>query len=155
MENIGLKLAQSNDACLVTEIQKTSFMPLYEKYRDDISPVFDTPEMIAERIETSDYYIIYSGEESVGGIRVVGNSDDDTFRISPVFLVPSVQDKGVGTKVMRLVFNKYPQAKKWSLATIKEEKRNCHFYENLGFVPTGEEKRVNENMTLVFYEKTV
>lgn len=47
----------------------------------------------------------------------------------------------------------YPETDVWSLATIKQEAGNCHFYEKLGFVKTGTETIVNEKMTLIGYEK--
>ena len=48
----------------------------------------------------------------------------------------------------------YPDAVTWRLDTIKQEKGNCHLYEKCGFIRTGGERIVNENMTLVDYEKT-
>ncbi|WP_295154349.1 GNAT family N-acetyltransferase [uncultured Ruminococcus sp.] len=155
MAVLRLKKAVPEDAAYITAMQYVAFTPLYEKYHDAISPVFETVENVAEKIADSDYYIVCCGEEQVGAVRVAEGSERDYYRISPIFILPDHQNKCLGTKVMEMTFAEYPNALGWSLATIKEEKRNCHFYEKLGFVPTGEEKRVNENMTLVFYEKTV
>lgn len=41
----------------------------------------------------------------------------------------------------------------WELDTILKEKGNCFLYEKMGYRATGEMKRVNEKMTLVYYEK--
>lgn len=39
------------------------------------------------------------------------------------------------------------------LDTIHEESGNCHLYEKLGYVRTGQTEQLMENMTLVYYEK--
>ena len=152
---LRLKKAVPEDAENITAMQRMAFLPLYEKYHDEISPVFETVEKVAEKIADSDYYIVCCGEEQVGAVRVAEGSKRDTYRISPISILPDHQNKHLGSKVMEMIFAEYPEALCWSLATIKEEERNCHFYEKLGFVLTGEEKKVNDLMTLVFFEKTV
>ena len=41
----------------------------------------------------------------------------------------------------------------WSLDTILEKRGNCYLYEKMGYRRTGGVKKINEKMTLVFYEK--
>jgi len=41
----------------------------------------------------------------------------------------------------------------WKLATILEERKNVHLYEKIGYVKTGEEKKLNEHATLVIFKK--
>ena len=47
----------------------------------------------------------------------------------------------------------HPDIERWFLDTIKEEARNCHLYEKIGYKKTGKSEAVNEKMTLVYYEK--
>jgi len=49
-------------------------------------------------------------------------------------------------------FELYPDVTTWKLETIKEEPANCYLYEKCGFVRVGEDKVINEKMTLVDYE---
>ncbi len=77
------------------------------------------------------------------------------FYISPIFILPTYQNKGIAYTVIQLLFEKYKQAVAWRLDTILQEKGNCHLYEKCGFVRVGEEKKVNEKMTLIDYEKEV
>lgn len=44
-------------------------------------------------------------------------------------------------------------AEKWSLVTIKEEKKDCHLYEKLEYVQKGILQEVNEEMHFVLYVK--
>ena len=46
----------------------------------------------------------------------------------------------------------HPEVKTWKLDTILQEKGNCHLYEKCGFVRVGEEKPINDKMTLIDYE---
>ena len=41
----------------------------------------------------------------------------------------------------------------WTLDTILQEVGNCYLYEKLGYRQTGRRTVINENMTIVGYEK--
>ena len=78
----------------------------------------------------------------------------DLLRVSaPLFVLPEFQNRGIGQAVMQAIFDQYSQADVWRLSTIKQEKRNCHLYENCGFRISRPDEVVNERMTIVFYEK--
>lgn len=106
----------------------------------------------------SDFYIIEYENEPVGGIRVRnhngGNIMEGVRWISPIFVIPSFQGKGIAQKVIDKVFNMYPDTLTWRLDTIKQEPGNCHLYEKCGFVRYGDEDVINGKMTLVKYEKS-
>ena len=73
--------------------------------------------------------------------------------ISPIFIIPKFQNKGIASKVIEQLFGIYPNTIEWRLDTIKQETGNCHLYEKCGFVRVGEDIVVNEKMTLVGYVK--
>ena len=56
---------------------------------------------------------------------------------------------------MQKIFKQYPETTTWKLDTIKQEEGNCHLYEKCGFVRVGQERMINEHMTLVDYERTI
>lgn len=157
MLDISLIKANTDDAKLLQEMQREAFMPLYERYHDDdTSPAKESLERLEAKIaaENSDFLIIYTDGEAIGAVRVRTDKVENTIvrRISPIFILPKYQDKGLGTRVMKLLFDQYADTCKWSLDTILQEPMNCHFYEKLGFVRTGREKVINERMTIVDYE---
>lgn len=47
----------------------------------------------------------------------------------------------------------YNDARYWELDTILQEQGNCYLYEKLGYRRTGEIKQINDEMTIVSYEK--
>ncbi|WP_024856471.1 GNAT family N-acetyltransferase [Ruminococcus albus] len=156
MNSIRLVKANAEDASLVQRLQREAFMPLYERYHDDgTSPAFETVSGVAEKIAYSDFLIIYLDDTPVGGVRVrrFENDGEVARNISPLFVIPQYWDKGIGSEVMKVLFDTYFDADKWTLATIEEDVRNCHFYEKHGFIPTGTRSVINERMTIIGYEK--
>ena len=99
------------------------------------------------------YYIILCDGAEAGGICI--KRKDDRHIVSPVFVLPEYQGRGIAQQAMLLAEAEFPQAKCWALDTILQEAGNCHLYEKLGYVRTGEPKPVNERMTLVDYIKHI
>ncbi len=155
MNKIELVLAKPGDEKLIHNMKYNSFLSLYERYKDDISPVKEPIDKVITQLKSDncDYFIIKHNKSPIGGIRIV-IEDENTRRISPFFITPEHQNKGIGFIVMNMIFKKYSAISKWILSTIKEEKGNCHLYEKCGFKQTGKEEIINDKMTIVYYEKT-
>lgn len=153
---ISLKKAVLNDSTEIHKMQLTCFKPLLEKYRDfDTNPGNEPVERVMARIqqEYTDYYLIKMGESSIGGIRIVKLENGRKCRISPIFVLPAYQNKGVAQSVLRKIEEMYNPQNGWELETILEEEGNCHLYEKVGYKKFGEHKKINERMTLVSYRK--
>lgn len=153
---IQLRKAGIKNAEELHEMCVRSFRPLLDKYRDfETSPAAETLDQMKARLqrEGSDYYFIQLGPQRIGGIRV--QLSGQSARISPVFLLPEHQGKGYAQQALAAVEKLYPSVTCWSLDTIKQEEKLCHFYEKLGYRRTGREEKLKENMDLVFYEKKI
>ncbi|RTE09649.1 GNAT family N-acetyltransferase [Paenibacillus whitsoniae] len=132
-----------------------AFMPLLEKYQDyETSPANETVERIITQINQpfTDYFIIRNFEVAVGGIRVV-KKDTKIYRVSPIFIMPEHQGKGIAQKAFALIEEIYDDAKSWELDTIMQEEGNCYLYEKIGYKKTGETKAINDKITIVSYKK--
>lgn len=158
---IELKLVTEGEAESLHRLQVEAFMPLYEKYQDDdTSPVRESLKRVTEKIieENSDFYFIVFRGEKVGGVRVRWHQGKKVYEnvnwISPIFIIPKFQNKGIASTVIEQLFDIYPDTIEWRLDTIKQERGNCHLYEKCGFVRVGEDIVVNEKMTLVDYVKS-
>lgn len=162
MDTIKLILATEKDAELLHRLQVDAFMPLYEKYHDDeTNPAKESLDTVRWKITDrtkSDFYIIEFENKAVGGVRVRHHSGGAVVEgvnwISPIFVIPAFQGKGIAQKVIQKVFELYPDTLTWKLDTIKQEPGNCHLYEKCGFVRYGDEDVINGKMTLVKYEKS-
>lgn len=73
-------------------------------------------------------------------------------KISPIFILPTYRNRGIAQMAILCAEELHGKAA-WELDTILKEKGNCFLYEKMGYRATGEMKRVNEKMTLVYYEK--
>ena len=156
LNRIKLEEVKEDELPMLYEMQVKSFMPLYEKYRDEGSPALESLERVRARASRPNrkYYFIVMDGARVGAINL-GNNDPDEKTvsfISPIFILPKFWDRGIGYAAIQKAFKLYPEVKTWKLETILQEERNCHLYEKCGFVRVGEEKPVNENMTLIDYE---
>jgi GNAT superfamily N-acetyltransferase len=154
--NIVLTKATLDDAEKIHCMQLLSFKPLLDKYRDyDISPGAEPLQKVVDRLGQSftRYYLIEADSLPVGAIRVVLLDEGNRCRISPVFIIPEYQNKGIAQSVFSLIETMYHPIRGWALETILEEKGNCHLYEKLGYEKTGRYERINERMTIVYYEK--
>lgn len=106
-----------------------------------------------EQVNT-DYYFIQRDNKKIGVIRIV-RQDNETNRISPLFILPQYQGQCYAKQTLRLAEQQYPQVKLWRLDTIKEESKLSYLYTKAGYHLTGREEKVQEGMTLAYYEKRI
>lgn len=152
---ITLIKAGLNEASLIYEMQIKAFMPLFEKYQDfETSPANEAVERTIERLNqtTTDYYIIKESNIPVGAIRIV-RKENNNYRVSPIFILPEYQGKGIAQQVFLMIEDIYNDARRWELDTILQEQGNCYLYNKIGYQKTGEIKQINDRMAIVFLEK--
>ena len=150
-----LEKATENNAQEIFDIQVKAFMPLLNKYEDyETNPANETIERVILRINqlNGGFYKILADNTFVGAIGVFWK-EDVQFWISPMFILPTHQGKGIAQKGIQLIEGMFPQATSWELATILEEERSCYLYEKMGYRKTGVSKKLNDNATLIFYKK--
>lgn len=156
MARMKLEEVREDEIPQMYEMQIESFMPLYEKYHDEGSPAIESIDRVRGRAARPNrkYYFIVKDGARVGAINI-GHNDPDEKKvafISPLFILPKYQNKGMGYVAIRKAFELLPEVTTWKLETILQEPANCHLYEKCGFVRVGEEKIINDNMTLIDYE---
>lgn len=137
-------------------MQIKSFKELLDKYQDfDINPGNESIEKLEMRLRQNFtyFYFICVNLQKVGAIRIVDKKEiDKKKRISPLFILPEFQGKGIAQKVIQLCEEIHVK-ENWQLETIMQEQKNCYLYEKFGYRKTGKTEIVNEKLTLVFYEK--
>ncbi len=155
---MGVTLLRANvdDAKELHAMQVETFKELLEKYQDfDTSPANENMDKVEARLKQdfTFYYFICIGEQKVGAIRIIDEKENGkNKRISPIFILPEFQGKGIAQKAIRLCEEIHGDGN-WELDTILQEPKNCHLYEKMGYRQTGETKAINDRLTLVFYEK--
>jgi|GEM_PF-133515 len=156
---IQLKKATITDYKTIHKMQVECFKPLLEKYKDyTTNPALETLEKVKARFEFNkvDHFLIClqdtQNAKNIGYIRIQ-HLDTNTIRLSQIVILPDCQNKGYAQNAIKQIEKLHPNATKWILDTIKQEKNLCHLYEKLGYTPTGEEKNIKPNMDLVYYSK--
>lgn len=155
--NVSLIKADFSDCPLIAEIQQISFAKLLQKYKDyDTNPACEDLNKIQKKFHQTftEYYLIKVGKSIVGIVRIV-SVDNNTKRISPICILPEYQNKGYAKQAMLCAENMFLQTHIWFIDTIKQENKLCDFYEKLGYIRTGREETLHENMTIVFFKKEV
>ena len=153
--SVQLLRAEEKDAEIAKAMQQEAFAKLLETYRDyDMSPATESLEKIRWKITHpgSFYYFIQAGNALVGGIRIVDLGDGSRKRISPLYILPAYQGRGHAQSAM-LEAERIHGAHHWQLDTILQEAGNCYLYEKMGYRQTGRLTPIQENMTIVDYEK--
>ncbi|MEK0316261.1 GNAT family N-acetyltransferase [Cohnella sp. 56] len=152
---VALLKANLTEAAVIHEMQLKAFRPLLDKYRDhETSPANEPIDQIMTRLNQpfTDYYIINYLGKAAGAIRIVKKQNKE-YRVSPIFILPEHQGKGIAQKVFSMIEEIYSDAIKWELDTILQEQGNCYLYEKLGYRQTGASREINRRMTIVYYEK--
>ena len=96
---------------------------------------------------------IIDNSTKVGQIWIA--TKNDTAKLARLFVLPKYQNKGYATKAIIDIEKLYSYYNHWQLDTIKEEKKNVHLYQKLGYKPNGKEKIINDKMTIIEFEKEI
>jgi hypothetical protein len=95
MMKIELQRATVADAKIIYDMQTSSFNSLLDKYQDfDTNPGAEPLEKVINRLWTH-FYIIYYERKTVGAVRIVLKDNVNRCRISPLFILPEYQNKGI------------------------------------------------------------
>lgn len=152
--DIELKqIKKTNEILSAFIMQKKGFLPTFLTYFDRINPVFKPFTAFKAKIMKPNiirYFIVYN-DINVGEIEL--EFKENLIHISDFFILKKYQNIGIGQCALNKLHRTYNNYKNWHLFTIKQDKRNCHLYEKLGYKPTGIEHIINKRMTIIEYEK--
>jgi len=154
--NIKLQRVEPHELPELHRLQVASFQWLLDKYQDfETNPAAESLKKIEDRFAqpSTTYFFIKKEDQNIGAIRIIYREDEKAIRISPMFIHPDFQNQHLGQKAVLALEKEYPQVTKWTLDTILQEKKLCHFYEKLGYVDTGKRERIKNGMDIIYYEK--
>ena len=152
---ITLQPTSSADALHIWNMQKISFKDLLDKYKDfDSSPACETLEKVKYRLSDKGRrnYLINIAGKSIGAVFIIDRGLDCGKYLSRLFILPQYQGLGYAQETIREV-ERIHGKHCWQLDTILQEEKLCYLYEKMGYRKTGTVKEINENMSLVYYEK--
>lgn len=148
--DIEFELADVQDAEKLMEIKKLAFYDDVKRYGECPSFITDVKVMV-EKIKTAIYYKILAGGEIIGGMEIY-KREESHYHLYMLCVHPDYHDKGIGTRALRFMFDQHPDALLWTLVTPKDNARNCHLYEKMGFI-NANERKMSDALTLIRYER--
>jgi GNAT superfamily N-acetyltransferase len=154
--NIKLQKVKKHELIELHSLQISAFEELLRKYQDfDTNPGAESLQKIEDRYfqSSTTYFFIKLKEKNIGAIRIIYKEENESIRISPMFIHPEYQNQHLGKEAVLELEKLFTNVKKWSLDTILQENKLCHFYENLGYSDTGEREKVKDGMDIIFYHK--
>ncbi|HYE80955.1 MAG TPA: GNAT family N-acetyltransferase [Clostridia bacterium] len=154
--NIAFKRAILQDAEMIQKGQIRCFGGYLNKYHDDeANPCNESLESIRNSIMNQFFYKILADDKFAGAIYVHENPDAQHFKLHTVFILPEYQGLGLCQKAIDYIEEQHSEAFEWELETPHDLTRNHHVYEKKGYRRTGIEFKVNDNMTLIHYRKSI
>ena len=115
-----------------THYNESEILPLYKAV--GWSNYYEHPHMLAGAWQNSLCILAaYEGEKLTGIIRAVGDGHSILF-IQDILVYPEYQRRGIGTRLIQALLEKYPHVYQIELATDNTEK-TVSFYKSLGFRP--------------------
>ncbi len=152
---ISLEKATSEDAEVLHALQIKAFLPLLEKYKDeDTNPACEQIDKTLQRINDpgKSFFKILRNRTLVGGI-LVKHTAPRTLFLGPVFIDPDFQNQKIAQEALSLIEKMFPNTESFELATLAQEKGNVYLYEKMGYFLTGEKKKINDSLDLLFFRK--
>ena len=153
---VKLRKAGIDAAENIWKMQREAFFELLEKYQDyDTNPGNEPIEKTILRLQQpqTHYYYIEADGLVVGAIRVIDPYGEEGHkRIAPIFIMPTYQNRGLAQQAI-IEAERIHGNQSWLLDTIMQEAGNCHLYEKMGYHASGKKERINDALTLIFYEK--
>lgn len=152
--NFEITLADKDDLQQILELQKECYQTEAELHNEyNIPPLTQTYNSINQEFEEGMLFLkgIVDGT-LVGSVR--GQIKDDTALIGRLIVKKEFQNNGFGQLLMIKIENQLNNCFRYELFTGHKSDKNIKLYQKLGY---NEIKRqfVNDNLTLVYLEKTV
>lgn len=116
---MNIRIARTNmeEAQELLNIQKLAFQSDLEKYRDfATNPAAESLISFIQRILISQHYTIFIDEEIAGSIDIRKISEDH-YVLNQLCLNPKWQNRGFGSKIMKMMEEMFPNVTIWSLKT--------------------------------------
>lgn len=133
-ENITFELMESQDIEALTKIAKRAFdedSRMHTNKAEGGPEGYDDGSFLRKwgLHPDSTALKIYKDKELIGGIILWINENKHNY-LGTIFLDPMEENKGIGTRVWKLVEERYPDTLSWSTDTPIFSKRNHNFYIN-------------------------
>lgn len=146
-----IAVARAQEADQVLALQRLCYRSEADLYGDyKIPPLTESLEDLRRQVETHAFLVARLGEEVVGSVRAL--QEAGTCHVGRLVVHPKLQGQGLGTRLMREIEARFPDAESYELFTGHLSADNLRLYGKLGYTRF-REKRISPRLCLIYLEK--
>ena len=139
------------DAEQILELQKLAYISEAEIYSDyNIPPLIQTLEEIMKEFDEQLFLKATIDNKFIGSVRAY--LQNGSCFIGRLIVHSNHQNRGIGTKLMCEIENRFSHANRFELFTGHRSEQNIRFYKKQGYNIIGIEQ-INDNLKFVYLEK--
>ena len=151
MEQVAIDVASKEDLPQILNLQKEAYISEAIIYSDySIQPLHQSLSEIEEEFEHSLFLQAKIQGNIVGSVRAYNK--DDLCIIGKLIVDRTIQNQGLGKKLLSEIEAHFPRAKGFELFTGHKSKKNLYLYQKLGYKIVGNRK-VSDSLTIVTLRK--
>lgn len=117
-----------------------------------IPPLVQTIDELVEEFKECQFLIALEDDKIIGSVK--GKQIGDTCHIGRLIVDSEYQNRGIGSRLMKMIEKKFEGVSKFELFTGNKSSKNIYLYKKLGY-EVYKEEQLNENTGLVFMVKRV
>jgi len=124
---------------------------------DKITAVWHDPQSLMKEVKNPKYYFaVAKYDKKIVGV-ITAHIAKKSIKIPRIYILKSYQGQGIGSQFLDKAVNAFPDAEIVELGVEEENKKALGFYENHGFIVTGNyEEEVGGHMVkLVIMQKKI
>jgi ribosomal protein S18 acetylase RimI-like enzyme len=150
-EQVRIEEAEMADAPEILALQKLAFKSeaaLWDDYT--IPPLTQTLAELQQDFRRQLYLRAVAGGRIIGAVR--GYAEGGTCFVGRLIVHPDYQNRGIGTRLMLAIEDRFRGASRYEIFTGEKSLRNIHLYQRLGY-RIFRTSRLTDKVTLVYMEK--
>lgn len=139
------------DLLEILSLQKLAYQSEAEIYHDfSIPPLIQSQEQIEVEFRQKVFLKVVVKGKIIGSVR--GYIDGGTCHIGRLIVHPDYQNKGIGSRLMGSLEERFPGVERYELFTGDKSERNLHLYQKLGY-QIFKTQQLSDQVRLVYMEK--
>lgn len=148
-----IRMAEREDASILSAIQTEAFLPLWEKYHDQDNPCLRGEQDITDRLHSTRfrYFCILQDSLIVGGI--LYSRHGEGWYLQRVYIKPDCQGKGIASAAILLCEHELEDAQVFTVDFPQDMQKNRRCYSKAGFTDTGMRIQTESGIILARFEK--
>jgi ribosomal protein S18 acetylase RimI-like enzyme len=151
MPDVTICKAGIEDLPEILALQKSAYLGEAEIYQDfTMQPLQQTMDQIIHEYNSGLFLKAIHDNQIIGSVRA--REDGETCYIGKLVVKPELQNKGIGSQLLKEIENRFYHLQRYELFTGQKNLRNLKFYKKHGYIELMKET-LSEEHTLVYMEK--